>query len=341
MKRFLLIILLLIVLAAAAAGWIFFGPGTGFSSKKETLYIASNATTRAAVMDSLRKNDIFANESAFNFLADRMKYWSNIRAGKYEISKGSSVFEIVRMLRNGTQTPVKLTINKLRTKEDLAKMVGNKFECDSADMMEFLNSRDSLKSFGVDTMHAMTLILPDTYTFFWNTTPKKILRKFADVSGKYWEKNKNLAEEKGLSKEEAVIIASIVEEETNADKEKGNIASVYMNRLKKGMPLQADPTIKFALKDFTLRRIYEKHLFVVSPYNTYRNKGLPPGPICTPSRKTIDAVLKAPQTEFLYFVASPAFDGTHDFSKTYEEHLQKAKAYQQKLNERESKKRAP
>jgi len=135
---------------------------------------------------------------------------------------------------------------------------------------------------------------------------------------------------------QAYTLASIVEEETNASAEKGNIASVYLNRISKGMPLQADPTVKFALKDFGLKRIYQKHLEVESPYNTYRNRGLPPGPICTPSRKTIDAVLNSPKTEYVYFVASPKFDGTHDFSITYDEHLQKAREYQSALNQLEA-----
>jgi UPF0755 protein len=336
MKRVLLVLFVLAVLAGAAAAWMFFGPATAFSDKKQTLYISSKATTRTAVLDSLRAREIIKNETLFSWLADRMGYWEKIKAGKYDIAKGSSLFEIVRMLRNGTQTPVSLTIKKLRTKEDLAKMLGNKFECDSTEVMNFLNNPDTMRTFGVDTAGTMTLIIPDTYSLYWNTSPKKILKKLSDVAETFWEKKRSQAKTKGFTKEQIVTIASIVEEETNADKEKGNIASVYINRLKKGMPLQADPTIKFALRDFTLRRIYEKHLFVASPYNTYRNKGLPPGPICTPSRKTLEAVLNAPETDYFYFVASPQFDGTHEFSRTYEEHLIKAKAYQQALNERDS-----
>jgi UPF0755 protein len=135
---------------------------------------------------------------------------------------------------------------------------------------------------------------------------------------------------------QVTTLASIVEEETNAQAEKGNVASVYINRIQKGMPLQADPTVKFALKDFSLKRIYHKHLVVESPYNTYRVKGLPPGPICTPSKRTIDAVLDAPTTSYYYFVASPQFNGTHEFSTTYDEHLKKAKEYQEALNKLEA-----
>ena len=200
---------------------------------------------------------------------------------------------------------------------------------------------DSLQQFGVSPEHVMTLVLPDTYTYFWNTNPEKILQKLADETEKFWtDERKHKATLHGLSPIQAHILASVVEEETNASAEKGNIASVYLNRIRIGMPLQADPTVKFALKDFGLKRIYEKHLMVESPYNTYRNTGLPPGPICTPSKATIDAVLNAPRTNYLYFVASSEFNGTHVFSATYEEHLKKAREYQQALNRLELERRS-
>lgn len=337
MKKIIGILLALIVIAGAAVAFVFFGPATGFSSSKEALYIRSDAATKEAVLDSLRANKIIKNESAFAFLANRLNYWSTIKPGKYEIEKGASLLGIVRMLRNGRQTPVNLVITKLRTKEDLARLAGSRFEFDSAQMLTFLNNPDSLRKYDIDPERSLALVLPDTYTYFWNTTPDRVYKKLAEESEKFWTaERKQKAEAHGLSPVQAYTLASIVEEETNAGAEKGNIASVYLNRIQKGMPLQADPTVKFALKDFGLKRIYEKHLAVESPYNTYRNTGLPPGPICTPSRKTIDAVLNSPRTDYLYFVASPKFDGTHDFSVTYDEHLQKAKQYQQALNQLEA-----
>ena len=337
MKKIIGIALIIGLLVGAVIGWIFLGSGTGFSASNEALYIRSNAATKGAVLDSLRKNKIITNEGAFSFLASRMNLWSNIKPGKYEIKKGESLLGIVRMLRNGRQTPVNLTIKKIRTKEDLARMAGSKFEFDSTQMLAFLSNADSLKEYNIDPERAMALVLPDTYTYFWNTTPKRVYKKLVDESARFWtEERKKKAESLGLNPVQAYTLASIVEEETNASAEKGNIASVYLNRITKGMPLQADPTVKFALKDFGLKRIYQKHLIVESPYNTYRNQGLPPGPICTPSRKTIDAVLNAPATQFLYFVASPKFDGTHSFSVTYDEHLKKAKEYQQALNNLEA-----
>ncbi|HEV7621236.1 MAG TPA: endolytic transglycosylase MltG, partial [Flavisolibacter sp.] len=292
MKKIVLLLLLFILVILACAAWVFLGPATKFETSKKTLYIRTNAANKEAVIDSLIKNKIVGNGTAFNFLAGQMNYWKNIKPGKYEIAKGTSLFNLVRMLHNGRQAPVNFTIIKIRTKEDLARMSGNKFEFDSLQMMSFLNNEDSLKKYNTDTSAALSLIIPDTYTFFWNTTPSQVYQKFSDRSKRFWNaERKKQAEDHGLTPVKAYILASIIEEESNNNGEKGNIASVYLNRMEKGMPLQADPTIKFALHDFALRRIYEKYLFVASPYNTYRNKGLPPGPICTPSPKTIDAVL--------------------------------------------------
>ena len=338
MKRILIIVAVLLFIGAAFGVWLFLGSATGFSGEKETLYIRSASPTKKSVIDSLAANKIMNHEVVFEWLAERMGYWDNIRPGKYEIKKGTSALSLVRMLRNGQQTPVNLVIRKLRTKEDLARLVGYRFECDSAAMLAFLSgSNEAFTKAGLTPETVMTVVLPDTYTYLWNTTPEKIFSKLQQESNKFWTtERKKKASQLGLTPVTATILASIVEEETTAQKEKGTVASVYLNRIAKGMPLQADPTVKFALKDFGLKRIYEKHLSVESPYNTYRNTGLPPGPICTPQKKTIEAVIAAPQTEFIYFVASPAFDGTHDFSVTYGEHLLKAKKYQQALNRQDS-----
>ena len=337
MKKILLLVFLIAVLIAGIAAWLFFGPVTSFDNDKKYIYIRTNAATKKAVLDSLQKNEIIKNQRMFEIVANKMNYWNNIKPGKYEVKKGSSLLSIVRMLRNGRQTPVNLVITKIRTKEDFAKFVSTRFECDSTQMINYLNGNDFLKKNKIDAEASMAFILPDTYTYFWNTTPEKIYKKLSDAALKFWtDERKTKAASLGLTPVEVYIMASIVEEETNAQAEKGNIASVYINRINKGMPLQADPTVKFALKDFGLKRIYEKHLLTESPYNTYRNKDLPPGPICTPSKNTINAVLDAPKTDYLYFVASPDFDGTHEFSSTYGEHLQKAKQYQEALNQQQS-----
>src|SRR6476469_9338636 len=171
MKKLLLLLLVLIVVVIGAAAWFLLGPATGFSEKQKALYIRSNAATKEAVLDSINTTHITNHSTLFEWLANKMDLWQNIKPGKYEIPRGSSVLSIVRKLRNGQQSPVNLVITKLRTKEDFAHLVGRHFECDSEQMMAFLNSSDSLKPFDVDTLEAMTLILPDNYTFFWNTTP--------------------------------------------------------------------------------------------------------------------------------------------------------------------------
>lgn len=334
MKKIIWIGLAIVLLLALIGGWIFLGPGTDFSSKKETLYIRSNAATKAAVLDSIRTNKLVSNESAFNFLANQLGYWKTIKPGKYEIKKGTSLLSFVRMLRNGRQTPVNLVITKLRTKEDFARFTGARFEFDSAQMIAFLNDPDSMQYYDADTSSALWNVLPNTYTYFWNSSPSAVYRKLHAESEEFWNaKRKAEASAIGLSPKEAYILASIIEEETTNHKEKDTIASVYLNRLQKGMPLQADPTVKFAARNFALKRIAGPILKTPSPYNTYQNKGLPPGPICTPSKKTLEAVLNPAQTPYLYFVANSHLNG-HLFSSSFAEHVQKANAYRQEDKKR-------
>jgi UPF0755 protein len=334
MKRLIWIGLLLVFVVAAVVAWIFLGSGTGFSDSKEYLYIRSDAATKEAVMDSIEKNKIISNKAAFTFLANRLDYWKSIKPGKYEIKKGTSLLTIVRMLRNGRQTPVHLVITKLRTKEDFARFTGARFEFDSAQMISFLNNDDSMEKYDADTTSALWVVLPNTYTFFWNTTPSAVYKKIYSESKKFWtDERKAKAQAIGLSPKQAYILASIIEEETTNNKEKDTIASVYLNRLNKGMPLQADPTLKFAVRNFALKRIAGPIMDVVSPYNTYKNKGLPPGPICTPSKITIDAVLNPAPTSYLYFVANSHLNG-HLFSTTFAEHVQKANVYREEDRKR-------
>jgi UPF0755 protein len=282
----------------------------------------------------LEKDTVVKSTGAFDWLAGRMDYRTNVKAGKYEIASGTSLLNILRTLHNGKQTPVHFTIAKLRTKEGFSGMIGRRLECDSLSFLHFTENNDSLSAFGVDTNTFMTLVMPNTYTFFWNTTPSAIMKKISAYSKAWWTPERvRQAEAKGLSPAQAYTLASIVEEETNAQADKGKIASVYLNRMAKGMRLAADPTVKFALHDFELKRIYEKHLKVQSPYNTYINAGLPPGPICTPSQQTLSAVLESPATDYLFFVAKPDFSGYSNFAATFKEHEEYAKAYRKALDE--------
>lgn len=334
MKKIILYLLVIVSIIGVIAAWLVLGSATAFENNKKYLFIYTGKADKTTVMDSIEKNDLLKYPAIFEILADRMDIWKRLKPGRYEIKKGENLLTFTRMLRNSRQSPVSLVINKLRTHEDLAAVIAKNFEADSLQVIDFINSDDSLAKLSVNHNTLMTLVIPNTYTLFWNTSPSRIFKRLKSEKENFWEKKDRLTKAKnlGFSPQEVYTIASIVEEETNKDDEKGNVASVYINRYRTGMPLGADPTIKFALKDFGIKRIYHKHLDIQSPYNTYRNTGLPPGPICTPSAKTIDAVLNSPKTNYMYFVARKDFSGYHTFSNTYAEHLQRAKEYQKALD---------
>lgn len=330
-RRIAAALLFIILLAAGYAAWQLFGP-TVSAPQGKYFYVKTGAVY-ADVKQNLQDEKIIHNNFFFDFLAKRFKYPSLIKAGRYKIKPGMSLFNLVRMLRSGRQSPVNLVINKLRTKEDLAQKIASNFECDSLSIMNVLNDPKTWQQFNVDSNTIITLVIPNTYSFYWNTPAAKIIKKLYYEKIKFWTAER-LAKAKaiGLTPEQVYSMASIVEEETNKEDDKGKIASVYMNRIATGMKLQADPTVKFAMKDFKLTRILYSHLNFSSPFNTYVISGLPPGPICTPSVKTIDAVLNAPKTNYLYFVAKPTFNGYSNFASTYAEHQVNAKAYQQALD---------
>lgn len=335
MKKTATYLIIIIVLIAAFAALKVLGSATAFQENKKYLLVYTGKTDEASVMHFIKKNELLKNPGIFSWVAEKMDVWKRLKPGRFELEKGESILSIARMLRNNRQSAVKLVINKLRTKSDLATLLSKNFEADSTAVMNFIYNADSLKKLEVNENTFMTIVIPNTYTFYWNTSPGKIFRRLKSEKDNFWQKNEReqKAQKLGFTPAQVYTIASIIEEETNKLDEKGNVASVYINRYRSGMRLGADPTIKFALNDFSLKRIYEKHLQVESPYNTYKKAGLPPGPICTPSSKTIDAVLNSPTTNYMYFVAKSDFSGYHTFSTTYTEHLQHAKEYQKALDE--------
>lgn len=340
MKRFFLVAALILVVVVVIGAWKVLGPGTAFSGESYNLYIRTGMSY-GELKELLKKDTVLKSPGVFDLVASRMGYEANVRAGKYEITQGMSVLNIVRMLHNGRQTPVKIVISKFRTPEGFAGAVGRKLECDSSVLAAYLHNNDSLKEFGVDSNSFMAIVMPNTYTYFWNTTPGAVLKKMYASYKAWWTPARiKLAEAKGLTPVKATILASIVEEETNAQSDKGKIASVYLNRMAKGIKLGADPTIKYAMREFELKRIYDKYLKIESPYNTYEHEGLPPGPICTPSSATLEAVLEAPATDYLYFVAKPDFSGYSNFAATYKEHLEYAKEYRDALDKEMAKRAA-
>ncbi len=331
-KKIIRIILLTVALTAAYTAWLLFGSSTHFDEDKKSFYINTGSTFNTVLAD-LTQQGFVKNTFTFRTVARLTKYDQKVKPGKYVFEKGSSVYHFIKRLQSGVQTPVNFVITKLRTKEDLARRIATNFECDSLAVMRLLNNNDSLAAFSLDTNTVMTAIIPNTYSILWTTPAARILKKLYNEQQKFWnETRKAKAKKLQLTPAQVYTLASIVEEETNMPEDKGKIASVYINRIKTGMKLAADPTVKFAMKDFGLKRIYHKHLLYPSPYNTYQVQGLPPGPICTPLPKTIDAVLDAPDTDYLFFVAKADFRGYSNFAATYAEHQKYAKEYQDALN---------
>jgi len=324
----------LLLLMAGLIGYNFFAP-TVTAPAGNYLYIKTGSSLEE-VKKNLLEEKIVSSSFWLNQATNSLKYTS-VKPGRYEIKKSTSLFKLIKMLRNGSQAPVKLVIVKERTKELFAGKIGKKIdtEIDSLDMISFLTNNEALKKYGVDTNTVMAIVMPYTYSIYWNSSPEKIVDQFYTAYEKFWTaERKSKAKKLNLAPMQVSILASIVEEETTRKKDKYNIASTYLNRLRTGMKLQADPTVKFVTKNFTLGRIQGVHLKLESPYNTYLNTGLPPGPICTPSIESITAVLDAPETDYLFFVASYTFDGSTIFTANYPDHLKYVKLFHDEQNRR-------
>lgn len=331
MKKVFQFLFILIIVISIFTAWNFFGPVVKSPAAKY-LFIKTGSNYED-VLHELKNHQILSRTFFFNLLSKQLKYPANIKPGRYEIKDGSSVLSLIRMLKAGNQSPVKLVINKLRTKEDLAGKLGHLFEFDSSEVTRFILSNDSLKVYGYDTNTVMTNIIPNTYELKWNGNFKRIFIRMMDERKKFWNEERiQKAAAKKLSLEQVYTLASIVEEESNLPEDRKLIASVYINRNNRNMRLQADPTVKYAMRNFGLKRILFGHLKYPSPYNTYQVLGLPPGPICTPSPKAIDAVLNAPETKYIFFAAKPNLKGEHNFSENYTEHQTFAKQYQLALD---------
>lgn len=334
MKKAFIIISVVVLAVIMYAYFLLFSSNTGTFKNKAVVYIPTGSTYENVKL-ILQENHIVSNMESFDKMARRMSFPNAIHPGKYQFTEGMGNYTMVQMLRGGKQVPVKLVINKLRTKNDIIKKICSNLEADSNQMRALFKDTAFLNKYQIDSNQIQTIIIPDTYQFYWNTDAKKAIEKIAKNYSKFWTNDrKQLAKKLNLTIPEVITLASIVEEETNMEEDKPKIASTYINRIRKGMPLQADPTLKFAVGNFALKRLLTVHTQFASPYNTYQNPGLPPGPICTPNTSTIDATLNAPETTFLYFCAREDFKGYSNFASTYEEHQQNARKYQQALNQR-------
>jgi len=256
-----------------------------------------------------------------------------ISPGRYKIKAGMNNRELARAIRHGWQTPVRLTISgNIRNMEKLASIIDRKIESDSATTLLSLQDTCLIDSLGFNTATFPCMFIPNTYELYWTATPKEVIVRMKKEYDKFWDEERlDKAKAIGLTPVQTITLASIVSEESNLKEEQPIIAGVYINRLHKGILLQADPTVKFALKDPSIKRILNRHLRIDSPYNTYKYKGLPPGPIVIPQASTIDAVLNYTKHKYFYFCAKPTFDGSHNFAVNIEQHNRNAKAYQKAI----------
>ncbi len=333
-KKIILGILLFDVIALSIFLYIFFASNTGHFTGKKYLYIRTGSTYEQ-VLQTMQDSAIVQDIASFKRMAKWFSLPENIHPGRYEIKEGMGNYTMVSMLKKGKQSIVRLVINKLRTKNDIIRKLASQLEPDSTAWSKLFANQEFLSRNNIDSNQVQSLIMPNTYEFYWNVTPEKVMDKLIAYKERFWTPERIAkADRLKLTPVQVITVASIVEEETNKKDEKPNIASVYINRYRIGMNLGADPTVKFAVGDFKLKRILNVHTQVSSPYNTYRVSGLPPGPICTPSENSIDAVLNATDTKYLFFCAKEDFSGYHNFATTYAEHLVNAGKYQKALNER-------
>ncbi len=243
--------------------------------------------------------------------------------------------ELVNLLRSGKQVPVKFVINNCRVKQEVISLAGKQLEVDSNRLSAIFNNEEFLSKYGLNAENAGTLFIPNTYEFNWNTSAEQFFERMYKEHQKFWTAERKIkANAMKLSESQVSILASIVEKETRKKSEMPIVAGVYMNRLKKGMLLQADPTLVFASGNYNINRVLNSHKEIASPYNTYKYSGLPPGPICITDTRAIDAVLNYEKHDYLYFCANPDMSATHIFAKTYEQHQVNARKFQQELNKR-------
>lgn len=305
--------------------------GNGVRTERK-LYIGSR-TDYDGVLDSLRTS--LVHPRAFRHYAAHLNLAQTFKPGHYLLRPGMSTVSLVRMLKLGMQTPVRVSINNVRTRSQLAAKLARQLDADSTELMAALTDPVLAREAGTDSLHLFSIFLPNTYEVYWTVTPPDLVRRMGREWERFWTpERERLRTHTGLSREQVMTLASIVYEETRKTDEMPRIAGVYMNRLRRGIPLQADPTVKYAMQDFGLRRILYKHLRFDSPYNTYVNKGLPPSAIAMPSLEAIDAVLNHETHDYIFFCARPTFDGYHNFARTLAEHNANARAYSRELNRR-------
>lgn len=332
MRKVIVLIVVLVAIAGGTTGyWLFVTPNV--NGKQVTVKIPTGSTY-ADVLSLLKENRVLKSEASFKLVAQVKKLEGNIHGGNYVFRAGMNNRQLVNMLKFGLQVPVKLVIYNIRTKEEFAGLVGRTLEIDSNLFLKELNDPAFCKTYGVDTNQILSRFIVDNYEFYWNIPIDSFITRMGRTYNNFWnEERKAKATDLSMTPTQVTTLASIVEKEVIFDKEMVTVAGVYLNRIKIGMPLQADPTLVFALRDFTARRVNQYHKEYDSPYNTYIYAGLPPGQICMPRKKSIDAVLNAEDHEYLYFCANPDMSGYSIFSKNYNDQINVANQYRRKLTQ--------
>jgi UPF0755 protein len=286
-------------------------------------------------LNLLEAKQVVADRKAFDWLARKKNYPANVKPGRYRVSRGLNNNDLINKLRSGEQEPLMLQFNNIRTLADLAGRISGQIEPDSLSLLMHLLNPEVAESYGFTIQEFPAMFIPNSYEFYWTSSEKQFTNRMKQEYTAFWSKGRQeKAEKAGLSRVEVSTLASLVDQESLHNEENPTIAGVFINRLKAGIPLQSDPTVIFAWKDFTMRRVLNKHKEIDSPYNTYKYKGLPPGPICIPSISAIDAVLNYERHNYLYFCAKPDFSGYHNFARNLSQHNENARLYQQALNRR-------
>lgn len=308
------------------------------SGSQEYLFIKTGSDFND-VYTTVKSKNLVKDTISFLDAAKNMDYPGKVKPGRYRLEKGMSNRAFINMLKAGNQEAVKISFQNVRLKHTLAGMISKKLECDSASISKLLDSAAFVQKFGFNTDNVYTMFIPNSYEIYWNTDAERFFTRMQQEYVKFWNaERKAKATQLKMSPVEVSILASIVDGEALNDKEMPKIAGLYMNRLIKGMRLEADPTVIFAANDFTIRRVLNKHLRINSPYNTYLNQGLPPGPISMPSINAIDAVLNYEKHDYIYMCAKEDFSGYHNYASTLSQHLINAKKFQEALNQRNIKK---
>lgn len=322
------------LVAALAVYRLLFGINIRTGEKETIIYVPEGSTFFQA-LDSIESHLEIKNQRIFQWIARKKNYPALVKPGRYLIDKDLSYIKLINIMRSGRQTAVRITFNNIRTLNDLAGRIGGQIESDSSQIIAFLSDQENYRNDGFNRENVISVFIPNTYEFFWNTGPGGFYARMLKEYKKFWNEERLIkAENKNLTPIEVAILASIIDDEVAKPDEKPKIAGVYINRLERGIPMQACPTIKFALNDFSLTRVLYKHLQIDSPYNTYKHSGFPPGPIGCPTIEGIDAVLNAEKHDYLYFAAKADFSGYHNFSRTLAEHNRYADIYQRELNKR-------